>query len=538
MNIEHIKKLDQGKQGITGLCKVDGVVYVYKLSQYMNYLTDHEALILTGVNEIVEYCPHFCKFFKKCKYPIHPQFREKEQDPFEKNDKNIMIDILLMEYIEKSIPLYNLIKNTKIPMSHVMGSIKQVMMAICISQREKHFAHYDLHSLNILMKQCDPNDVHVYVLDDDNVFCVPTYGNRPVIIDYGFSYSDDLNNHPAYISLGYTDAGYMSPGYDPLADPKIFLVSLAEDFKECRSKYKYTKTFRNIIKNIFKPLNIDWKSGWDKTDEIPIIDQLFEYIENANEENSELFKNYPQYCMDILQSLTTLPLQYKIDGTLKELRRSYQIIVYEFSKIETEIHNQFYSLYIFRELVDIARQLRDKYMDETTRQQSVSFFKNEVFESIRKIVKFCTLKTVNFEKLLCSLFVFQEQLECQLYRLLNKTMKNKFKKYMNLDVQRIEHMYGLLDINFIDTYTFNKNSIIHLYDVPNKSHRTLRLEDNQIEQLNNMKQYSWGHFLYESSLDGGHGTYQEEEEVESEEFEEEEVESEEFEENAKNIHHV
>jgi len=65
MSVQHIKKLEQGKQGITGLVSIDGKVYVYKISQFMNYLTDHEYLILKGLNETSAYCPHFCKLLRK-----------------------------------------------------------------------------------------------------------------------------------------------------------------------------------------------------------------------------------------------------------------------------------------------------------------------------------------------------------------------------------------------------------------------------------------------------------------------------------------
>jgi hypothetical protein len=499
-SITHVQKLEQGKQGITGLVRIENKLYVYKISQYMNYLTDHEYLILKGLNELEACCPHFCKILQKEKYPIHPNFRDKEQNPFEYNEKPIYIDVLFMEYIPDSIPLYNLIKETTIPMSHIMGVVKQIMMAVIIAQRKRKFVHYDLHSLNILMKDCRLDDVFLYVLDDQNVFCIPTYGYIPTIIDYGFSYSKDLEHNPSYISLAYTDAGYMSPGYDYLADAKIFLVSLAEDFKECRLRYKYTTKFRNIIKNIFKAIDIDWKSGWDRThDEIPIIDQLFEYIENSVEQHSYLFKNYPQMCMDILQSLIILPYNPKIEGTLRELRKAYKVMVYEFSKIEVEVNNPFYSLYIFRQMIDLIRYKRDDYLNTDTRQQTLQFFKNNLFDIVNKSAKFCSLKTVHFENLLCSLFAFGQQLEFQLYRLLSKSMKKKLNNYKKLDVQCIEHMYTLLDMNFKDSYKFNSRTVLHVLNSQTNTREIIDFSDADeqvINQINQLPQFSRGHFLY------------------------------------------
>ena len=33
--MKHLKKLDQGKQGITGLVEIENITYVYKISQYI-----------------------------------------------------------------------------------------------------------------------------------------------------------------------------------------------------------------------------------------------------------------------------------------------------------------------------------------------------------------------------------------------------------------------------------------------------------------------------------------------------------------------
>ena len=54
---------NQGKQGVVGIVKdiESSYNFVYKMSQYINYLAKHEALIMNSLNEIAEFCPHFCK---------------------------------------------------------------------------------------------------------------------------------------------------------------------------------------------------------------------------------------------------------------------------------------------------------------------------------------------------------------------------------------------------------------------------------------------------------------------------------------------
>jgi hypothetical protein len=499
---KHIEKLEQGKQGVTGLVSIDDTIYVYKISQFMNHLTNHEHLILNGLADIKEFCPHFCNVLPLKKYPIHYNFCHKDQNPFEECEKPLYLEVLLMEYVKDSLPLYDLIKEPTIPMYHLMSYIKQVMMGIIIAQRTKDYVNYDLHSLNVLMKESRLDDVSLYVLDDENVFAVPTYGFIPVIIDHGFSYSKDILSNPSYISAAYTDMGYMSPAKDTLADAKIFLISLAEDFKECGLTKSKTK-FRNIVKNFFKHIPVKWRSGWDIPTTESIITYISSYITNAHEE-SYLFDNYSHICMDILQTLIILPYNPHIKGSLRDLRKAYLTLVFEFSKIEKEINSPLYSLYVFRELVDIARPLKNGYMNPETSEQTVLYFKNEMFTSINKILKFCHLKNVNFEHLLCAMFSFSEQLEYQLYHMLNKCMKNKLKIYEAMEIKCIEYMYAILDINFQDTYKYNDRTVLHIYNCKEQVHDVINfsdVEDDMLHAINNTPKHSQGAMLYSLYVD-------------------------------------
>ena len=56
-----------GKQGLVGLLKKrvtnddeDPEYFVFKVSQYVNHLALHEGTVMKGLNDISEYCPHFC----------------------------------------------------------------------------------------------------------------------------------------------------------------------------------------------------------------------------------------------------------------------------------------------------------------------------------------------------------------------------------------------------------------------------------------------------------------------------------------------
>ena len=203
-----------GKQGLVGLLNpIKGDVenkFVFKISQYINYLVQHEYTVMKGLNEIAPYCPHFCKVVGTILCDVDPQCR-KSGNPFNITSKYpIEKEVLLTEYVNESSKLSNYIRSKKIHENILYSAIKQVLMGIAIAQKKKQFSHYDLHSYNIMMKKCDENVVFLYVLDEDNQFCIPTHGHYPVIIDFGFSYINNLENGPAWPSMAHTDVGFMS----------------------------------------------------------------------------------------------------------------------------------------------------------------------------------------------------------------------------------------------------------------------------------------------------------------------------------------
>lgn len=181
-----------GKQGLVGILKdSNNNAYIFKISQYINYLIEHEELIMRCLNDLSSHCVHFCRSFGTLSTTVNPRCR-KEGNPFDiRNIRGINKKVLLCDYLENSTKFYNYIRSElKIKECVLYSTIKQILLALCIAQNEKQFTHYDLHSFNVMMKQCDPDTVFVYCIDEDNQFAIPTHGHYPVIIDYGFSYSN------------------------------------------------------------------------------------------------------------------------------------------------------------------------------------------------------------------------------------------------------------------------------------------------------------------------------------------------------------
>ena len=133
-----------GKQGLVGLLNPKKIgkeekqfKFVFKISQYINYLVQHEYTVMKGLNELAPYCPHFCKAIGTILCEVDPTVR-KTGNPFQITTKYpIEKEVLLTEYIDNASNLYNYIKSDKIDDDVIYSSVKQVLIAIAIAQKKK-----------------------------------------------------------------------------------------------------------------------------------------------------------------------------------------------------------------------------------------------------------------------------------------------------------------------------------------------------------------------------------------------------------------
>lgn len=484
-----------GKQGLVGLFKLRNKKksrYVFKISQYINYLVQHENIVIRGLSELRNFCPHFCKSIGYITCDVEPRHR-KTGNPFNIVSKYpIEKEVLLTEYIDNSSKLYNYIRSSKIKEEVLYSTIKQVLMGLAIAQKKKKFTHYDLHSFNVMMKKCDRDTVFLYVLDDSNQFCVPTYGHYPIIIDFGFSYISDMNDGPLWTSLAHTDVGFLSDRFDWVADPKLFLVTVSDEIKIKRNTKK-AKRLRRIVKNLFFPLVIDWDSGWDNDERSAAVDCISETFENINNESS-LFDEYDYYCLDILQSLIILPLE---EQNYSNIEKAYLTWINEWVKIENEISSHFYNLYILKGIVDSARNVRPEYTNNPTREQAINSFKRDVYERINKVSKFCRPKNIHFEKMLCSLLILGKNMEGMLFDAINKKMKEKQKQYSRLPLKSIEQIFAAIETNIEDTYIYSANTKIVVYDSVKEETNYFTIEEQYVDIINKMHPLCRGTALYD-----------------------------------------
>ncbi len=485
-----------GKQGLVGILKsrVDGNRYVFKISQYINYLVQHESVVMGGLNSISSYCPHYCKYIGNIMCDVDPSVR-KVGNPFLTDGIKYTIkkEVLLCEYIEKSYKLYNYIRSDKIPEEVIYSTIKQVLLAIIIAQSRKRFTHYDLHSNNIMMRKCNKDLVFLYVLDDDNQFCVPTHGYYPVIIDFGFSYIEDMDDGPLWPSMAHTDAGFMSDRFDWVADPKLFLVTVSGELKDKRPSRKSRK-LRRVVRNIFYPLKIDWSAGWDDVEKKGASDYITQMLRGYSKV-SRLFKEYEHYCIDLLQSLVITPIQ---EEDYSQIHVSYGAFIKEWLKIENQIESPFYNLYILKCMVDAARHVRAAYNDPLTTKGAVSTFRSKVLETLDHVAKFCNVKDIHYERLLCSLLVLARCIEGVLYDVISARMVEKGREYDRLPLQSSEQIYGAVEANIPDEYIYTEKTSVCIIDSRSGGKTDLyTIPKEKLTQINDLQPMARGIYLWD-----------------------------------------
>lgn len=486
-----------GKQGLAGLLvsKDDpNIKFCFKISKSIDHLIRHEHNTMKSLNKLSNYCPHFCKTYGIIDCKVNQKFVKGEiENPFCITTKYpVFAEVLINEYIENSCKFYNYLISSKISDDVVYSSVKQIMTAIIIAQQQCKFTHYDLHSYNIMMKKCDPDIVFLYLLKSSTI-AIPTYGHYPKIIDFGFSYVDDMKDEYLYQSMAQTDIGFTSDRYDWVSDPKLFLVTISSEIKSKR-RNDASITFRNIIKNIFGKLSIDWDSGWDNVDK-KSISEYVSSIMFRNAGKSKFIEKNSLVCVDLLQTLIISPLEeQKTDSFIT----SFNAFADEFYKIEEEIKDNTTLTYILKRIVDVVRAIRVKYL--SNREDTVVYFTQSVYSILDSVTKYCKPKNIKFEKLLCSILSLSRNIEGILYKNASRKIARKVSEYDDLPVKSTTEIYNIIDKNIKTNYVYNKNTSIFIYDTLNQTCETLALTPQQIKKINNMKNTSHAEYLSDCYL--------------------------------------
>jgi hypothetical protein len=192
--------------------------------------------------------------------------------------------------------------------------------------------------------------------------------------------------------------------------------------------------------------------------------------------------------------LIILPLQ---EQDYKNIGKIFKTFLKEWVKIENEISNEFYNIYILKEVVNIARNIRPTYLQKDTREDAISIFQKNVYKAINKVSAFCNPKNINFEKFLCSLLLLGENIEGMLYEVISARITEKQKQYDNLPLKSVEQIYASIDVNIQDSYVYNENTTFCIIDVENETNDLFKIPTNEIDNINDINNLSRGCYIYD-----------------------------------------
>eukprot|EP00122_Pirum_gemmata_P012919 Pgem_evm4s12025 len=340
-----------------------------------------------------------------------------EFNPFKLQRNYIKVPILLMENIPYGIKFSKLIRCELAADESIYSIVFQTLTAIAMGQDACRLVHYDLHANNILLRKLTPEVVHVYRLQNGECLAIPTFGHSPVLIDYGFSYTqqadEDQQKNGINSSFEFMDIGYTSHMFDKWKDIKVMLVSLQNEIDEFRHYHKFTRLFTSLVRQLFFGCNLDWECGWDddRQNIIPKIPNKFlspEQLKKAQFDD-ELYISANTFFRDYLLS-TDYFQKFKnfnnedlfITGLLKLIR------------LPLNMNIQFVNKY------------KNEYMmlEGPKREALIRNFKNDIFEKIRKIIQYPKLQC-DYERLFVSLCSIADCYEALLYY--ESSAKTKFK---------------------------------------------------------------------------------------------------------------
>jgi hypothetical protein len=292
----------KGVQGIAGVLehRDTGAQVVFKLSIEIDRTIEHENQVTLELNKLRDFCPNFVGNLGCVELPISRTYiyvntpedtddeyssrdrsdrsessdrseRKSESESSESEDdlgytkdecKLFMEDkeflptnLLLLEYVSPhSFDDFCKYADKALINTLILG----ILCGLGIAQKHLKFTHYDLHIDNILIKECEPEAVFMYIIDG-NTFVVPTFGFFPVIIDMGLSYCNELQGGTTKTPVEHYDKGLQSSMFDKFNDVHHFLISAlyAVEYDEEEFYYLSTKMLY-----FFRNLPVLRKKGW------------------------------------------------------------------------------------------------------------------------------------------------------------------------------------------------------------------------------------------------------------------------------------
>lgn len=504
-----VQKLKPGKQGMVGLLydKSNKEYNLYKFSSLLNMNGTHEYNIIKSLLPLSGVCPYFPTHCELVHHELDSNYEETD-NPFEMKSKHkLYTDVCISEFIKDSKKFTAFIEHSKqVGDGIVISLLKQTLMGILMANKYNGFTHYDLHSENILIQKCPYNDVYVWYDSKLNVpYVVPSLGYIPRIIDYGFSYSNVVENGPHTTPLDFMKEGYMSFRTDNIADFRILLTSMLEEMYYCRRYNPLFEIQKRIVKKIFKHTNIDWGSGWMTDRKACAVKYIYEMCSACKQKDvifeSPTVEEHFYAILDLIQLLIKAPIKSDPfpNKTMKQVFDEFLIGMLEFVKhfyklegiFETNSHredeyesNPTMGLYIIRASIDGVIETREEYNGPGKSQEAVRKFKNKLYDVIRHANTIYQIPKINYEKYMVSFYVMANALESLLYKEIEYREKYIKSEYNKLSVENSHDIFYILNHYMDINYHYSSDTRVIFMDDENMESKMYNLSEEESFKLN------------------------------------------------------
>ena len=417
-------------------------------------------------------------------------------NPFNPKSPKVFDDVALYEYIDSVATLATLIDTynhickrkdvrkvrqsiVKASHKHIIDSVlNQMMIAILIAQDKLSFVHNDLHFDNVLVSKCYDRTYIIYVFEKEGgTFraMVPTYGYYPTIIDYGFSFTKDLNNGPLFTGIHHNNKGYMNYTYDEFTDFKTVLTRLVY-CGYVKDRYYLEK----IKSEIIRKLPIDRETGWDHNNSISISKYLVEYVREiikpilGNSEEASFLERHDYEVVDIIGTLIVLPLEARPFDSLDEY---LNIFVTEWSKIERWLGTSASKVHVLRTIVDRIRLDVTSPEDEDDKT-IMHRFQTTIFDVMDRLSTKSLLRNLSYKDLYISLIKISECMEGIMYEQHSGCIRRKTREYGALkNLSSSLDMYSIFEGYITNDYLMELNDYIIVCDAVNETSYSFVVDD-------------------------------------------------------------
>lgn len=470
------EKSMNGKQGYVGILRHPhnkSLSCLYKISKVDDNVVEHEYKILKGLERLAQYCPHFHKAYGVVPFDSNLVYGSNPLD-HNTNSKVVRREMLLMQYIKSKYDFADMILDEDIKDECIINIMKQIILCIQMAQQYQ-FTHYDLHTENILIRSCNPHMHLLYLIDEDTQFLTPTFGYVPNIIDFGFSYCDVPNN-TLTCTLVHTQQGFTSSRFDPYSDIKLFFISTVDDI--CREELRkgITPKLKNIARNVFSGMNVQWSSGWDNSKQITPVKIIHELVREYVKP-SVLFGKTDLW-FDTIQLLIQLPLS---PLPYHDMEKCFTSFIEEFVKFEERIVSKTLLNYILKILVRYVATYRASYLKGGEESSwAILEIKRHFLEEYTQLVNY-HVPSVDYEKMVCSLLMIAECLEGLFHEYLQKRYQEKDKQYDILRCKSLIDFYKILEYNFpVRAKPLTIKSSVFVIDHVNAQSKTIHLNKEHV----------------------------------------------------------